>query len=311
MIEGIKLTKTKDGKITTLVEKNFNEGLCVIENDGKIYNDKILDYLWWDETEYTPLELNKSFIFNDIFIFRSDNGVFEMSCKHFGENTERKSKFFDILRRWEHDKNFVCQTNPKRSLIYFMDNGGVAIFDGIRHKMKSETADVYYEYDTKPLVMTQQEIFDGYFRKDVCVCNGLTYDVVEWFKENGEAITFFKDFVSSVCGDVTLTKDGYTRKSPYSIRDVPIIKLSGIEMPITNVPRNTRNIISMIYVISWLFRERKYGKELTNYNSNELDDYVIMIGENIIDNRNTLTKLIKFLNTKVNIQILALRGHNE
>lgn len=54
-----------------------------------------------------------------------------------------------------------------------------------------------------------------------------------------------------------------------------------------------------------------YGKELTNYNSNELDDYVIMIGENIIDNRNTLTKLIKFLNTKVNIQILALRGHNE
>lgn len=311
MIKSIKLTKTKDGKITTLVEKDFNEGLCIIENDGNIHTNKILDHIWWDETEYNISELNGAFIFNDIYLVDTNKSIIEMLCTRSGEKTERKSKFFHTLRRWERDKNFVCQTNPKRSVIYFMDNGGVAIFDGVKHKTKSETIDMYYGHDTKPLVMTQQEIFEGYFRGDVCVCNGLMYDVVYWFKEHGEAISFFKDFVGDVCGDVGLTKNGYTRLSPYSIRDVPTIKLSRNEMPITNVPRNTRNILSMIYIISWIFRERKYGKELTNYNSNELDDYVIMIGENIINNRNTLTKLMKFLNTKVNIQILALRGHNE
>ncbi|MBF0399386.1 MAG: AAA family ATPase [Magnetococcales bacterium] len=250
------------------MELQFGDRLNLLTGDNGLGKSFLLDIAWWALTRSWPAEVNN----------KLSTG---MTAKPHGNERQRSGIEFSFLSNdepvkgdyhfdhtsWYWESEHYVQFPG--IVIYAQADGSMAIWDQVRNIYRHPNA-MWRGVDphNRPpaYVFSPDEIWNGLDdNTGKPLCNGLIADWAGWQKERGSTIKAFEEILAilSPSKDEEVKIGDLTRIRLTDVRDIPTLKMPyGQEVPIMHASSGIRRILSLCYLLVWVWQEHAQACKL-------------------------------------------------
>ncbi len=268
------------------MELNLAPRLNIITGDNGLGKSFLLDVAWFVNTGSWPRDINPTI--SGGYMARPKSVQEKGTITRSYQDPPNEGKVqpvwvgsFDFdpqIQAWRLKQTSFVKRFPT---IYAMADGAVAIWDQFRNfndlgPHLTETKD-----RPKAFVFSQEELWRG--KEDINrkrLIHGLVSDWATWQKENGETLKLLKRILINLSPDRNnpLKLGKLTRIDINDLQDVPTIVMDyGIEVPIVHAAAGIRRILSLAYVLVWMWEEHKRAAVL--FNSSQSPEITFLLDE--------------------------------
>jgi hypothetical protein len=268
------------------MELNLAPRLNIITGDNGLGKSFLLDVAWFVNTGSWPRDINAAI--SGGYMARPKSGRDKSTITRSYQDPPNQGHAqpvwvgsFDFdpqIQAWRFEQTSFVKRFPT---IYAMADGAVAIWDQFRNfndlsPHLAETKD-----RPKAFVFSQDELWRG--REDLNrkrLIHGLVSDWSTWQKENGETLRLLKRILIALSPDSNkpLKLGKLTRIDINDLQDVPTIVMDyGIEVPIVHAAAGIRRILSLAYVLVWMWEEHQRAAAL--YSSSPSMEMTFLLDE--------------------------------
>ncbi|WP_207690526.1 AAA family ATPase [Desulfonema limicola] len=249
---------------------DFAPRLNLLTGDNGLGKTFVLDTIWWILTrtwaEQPILPGRESSFPPKIQSELSDAS---------GKQRQFSSAFDFQSQSWSDQKD---RFHPDSLVIYARANGGISVFDPLRNRESKAGAILNQIEDMESFLETplrkradafhfnRKQIWNGLSMGERVLCNGLILDWVIWQYQKEEIFHSFKQVLKllSPGKGETICPDKPMRVSVEDARDIPAVKLSYGQVPITHISAGMRRILSIAYIMVWAWTEHREAARLMN-----------------------------------------------
>lgn len=258
------------------MELELGSRLNILTGDNGLGKSFLLDVAWFVNTGSWPRDVNPGVVGGYMARPRRIKKEAKISSRtqmpytdiSTGERTHSFDDFvFEVKnQKWGRKGNWPPGRRPT---IYFMADGSVAIWDDSRNfyglpprKEESE--------GQKAFVFSPEELWRGKEGPDrKRLIHGLIGDWATWQKENGENFRLLVHILDVLSPEPSehLRPGELTRIDVNDLQDMPTIVMPyGEEVPIVHAAAGIRRILSLAYVLVWMWTEHQRAAKLFGEN---------------------------------------------
>jgi hypothetical protein len=159
-----------------------------------------------------------------------------------------------------------CHLHPQEHslVLYVGANNQISVWDPIKGKMP---VSVGTDQKQSPLVFSPTQVWDGIRldNPDTWLSNGLLRDWVRWqSSETRLPFATLEAFLSCFSPQNEPLQAGDIMRLPDDARDQPTIRYSYGNVPLALASEGVRRILSLAYMIVWLWHEHRFACKATN-----------------------------------------------
>ncbi len=248
------------------LEMEFAPRLNIITGDNGLGKSFILDVAWWSLTGDWLSESNSSMVSGQMI--RPVNLSSVSSIEYNRQYGQQKSKKNKVTKSDSGYFQFIPSENDWLDVRGFrqpeLEHPNILV---LQAHANSEFGISDYLRDSFGFSIS--EVWNGLIRKSMFgesnVCNGLIRDWSQWLLEKGAALKQLEKAleVLSPNEQEKLIATKSTRVSIDDVRDIPTLKMSyGQEVPVTHASSGIKRIISLAYLLVWIWQEHLRAAEL-------------------------------------------------
>ncbi|WP_395830572.1 AAA family ATPase [Elstera sp.] len=252
------------------MEVEFAERLTVITGDNGLGKSFILDAVWFALTgkpfgeEILPTEAEENSISLE-FKKVSESSTINTIVYKPGLDDESGDS-------WGALGKFVLK-NQKFPTLYLGCEGRIGVYEPFRRATKLAFSSVYGLDSLKNGLRKEDfninniEVNIGGVREreNLIRINGYIYDLMIWFKDKSEPYHQMQDALKYLSSEAQefLSLSPPSRINIQDLREIPHIVTSSGVTPITHASAGVQRIVSLAYIIVWLWQEHKLVAKLT------------------------------------------------
>lgn len=192
-----------------------------------------------------------------------------------GGASTTEERFDPRTWRWERD------TTPWATglVVYAQADGAFDIWDFTRFARHvpyghPDARRVEHRFALSPV-----EVWEGLNRDGRVLCNGLVRDWATWQFQRPEVFARFTRALERLSEglDEPLVPGAPQRVSPDDARDIPTLRLSYGEVPVTLCSAGMRRVLALAYALVWTFEEHRAAAQLMGVKP--FEDLVLLLDE--------------------------------
>jgi len=265
------------------IDIDFAPRLNLLTGDNGLGKTFILDTIWWI--------LTRTWVEQPILPGRenSSSPLIRFELSDTAEQTKKFSSAYDFQSQsWPVPQG---QFHPNTLVIYARANSGISVFDPLRNwvsktkPLLNQIEDMESSQETPVRKRTdafhfnRKQIWNGLSMGEKVLCNGLIRDWVIWQYQKEEIFHSFKQVLKllSPGKGETICPDKPMRVSLEDARDIPAVKLSYGQVPITHISAGMRRILSIAYIMVWAWTEHREAARLMN--RNPAKEFLLLLDE--------------------------------
>jgi hypothetical protein len=267
----LKLQNT--GHITQLVFEPLPR-LNIVTGDNSFGKTLLLECVWWALTGNWP----KFQVFPNEKTYGNEAGIsFQLRAKS-GVKGNLKTVMFDYDKyQWPGNPE---GTNSSSLVIYARADGSFGLWDPVKSKIPPPPG---FEIPESPIIFDKWDVFNGITEKregkmDRKICAGMLSHWINWQDKPDLSFDLFTKILKILS---SISQEPLTPSKPFSIpgydQPIPSLKYSYGDVPITHAASSVQRIISMVYLVVWMWKEHKTICEQTRKSTYK--NMVIIIDE--------------------------------
>ena len=295
--------------------------LNLLTGDNGLGKSFLLDVIWWALVQKWPSDVNPKLMTGHLILPKDRAKEASLAFKETSKDAVSKN-FNRQNQNWTHPHDYINSIKQNHLTIYSQSDGSISIFDRSRNhqKFRENTRSTFmsalpdFSQDVPyPYIFTPSEILSGAKFNDIQICNGLIQDWSYWQREKDDNFTLLEKIIDILMKDnLDVEKIGnLVRVYVDDVRDIPSVKTSYGQIPITHASAGMRRILCLAYLLVWTWQEHIRASQLRDlpiareivFLIDELDVHLHPKWQRTIVK--SLMKVMEVLAPEVKVQIIA------